>query len=105
MLRVFVSHPLSDNVPVRRAQNRELMNTLNKEFPNVIFISPLLLFDYMDDDSKRDDILAICRLLIRHVCDEVWIFGDSSGCRMERDCAEDAGKEIKYFKPEREKGK
>ena len=99
MTRVFISHPLQDNVPIRRGQNRELLERLQREHPDVLFISPLLLFDYLDEDDEdaRDDILATCCDLIEFICDEVWIFGNSEGCRIEREFAESIGIPIKDF--------
>jgi len=97
MKRVFISHPCSDNPPVRRGQNRELIERLQRDNPDVLFISPLLMFDYLDDEDARDDILATCCDIIEFICDEVWIFGDSEGCQVERKFAESIGIPIKDF--------
>jgi len=106
MKRVFISHPCSDNVPVRRAQNRELIERLRKENPDVLFISPLLLFDYFEEEDPkfRGEILDTCCAMMEFVCDEAWIFGDSQGCKIEREYAKKIGMPIKDFVPEREKG-
>jgi hypothetical protein len=96
MLRVFVSHPLTDNVEIRRAQNRELIATLKKRCPGVLFVSPLLLFDCEENDDARDDIMAMCKALIS-ACDETWVFGRSEGCAEEAALAEKIGKNVKRF--------
>lgn len=104
MNRIFISHPLSDNPPVRRGQNRELIERLQKKYPDVLFISPLLTFDYIDneDEYQREEILGFCEDVIANgLVDEIWIFGDSEGCKFEREVAEMYGVPIKDFRPRR----
>ena len=97
MDRIFVSYPVSDNPIKRKEENRALIERLQKENPDVLFISPLLLFD-MEDDEKRDEIMEVCKEIILNSCDEVWSFGDSEGCRCEREFAEMYGVPLKIKK-------
>jgi hypothetical protein len=90
--RVFISHPYSDYPEINRIKVNTLCEALNKD-PNLLPISPLHLFAYMDDDTKRNAILAACYDLI-DICDEVWIYGDSNGTRAERDYAELKNKKV-----------
>jgi len=65
----------------------------------ILPISPLHLFSFMENDDNREEILQVCFRLI-DICDEVWIYGDSEGCRKEREYALSTGKSvvIKYGK-------
>jgi hypothetical protein len=47
----------------------------------------------MEDDLQREEILQVCYRLI-DICDEVWIYGDSEGCRKEREYALSLGKRV-----------
>src|SRR5690606_39462755 len=49
----------------------------------ILPISPLHLFSFMEDDLQREEILQVCFRLI-DISDEVWIYGDSEGCRKDR---------------------
>jgi hypothetical protein len=53
----------------------------------------------MENDDKREEILQVCFKII-DICDEVWVYGDSEGCRKEREYALSIGKSvvIKYGK-------
>jgi len=53
----------------------------------------------MENDLQREEILQVCFRLI-DICDEVWVYGDSEGCRKERGYAISIGKSvvIKYGK-------
>lgn len=95
-MRIFISHPCGDNVPLRREQNRALIERLQRKYPDALFLSPLLLFDYMDDEGDfRDDIMQVCFEMIEYLADEVWVFGNSEGCREEVEFAESVGIPIK----------
>lgn len=97
MKRVFVSHPFASD-PKR---NREKADIICRDLvrQGVLPISPLHLFSFMDDDGEREKILQVCFKLI-DICDEVWVYGDSEGCRKEREYALSIGKSvvIKYGK-------
>jgi hypothetical protein len=47
----------------------------------------------MENDDKREEILQVCFKII-DICDEVWIYGDSEGCKKEREYALSRGKKV-----------
>ena len=90
--RVFVSYPFADNPAKNKLNNLELLYVLREKYPENLYISPLLLFDYLtSDEGIREDIMICCKGLITYLCDEVWSFGDSEGCMQEREYAKRAG--------------
>jgi hypothetical protein len=93
MRRVFISHPYKDDPK----ENKKLADTICRELEergDVLPISPLHLFSFMEDDLKREEILQVCFRLI-DICDEVWVYGDSEGCRREAKYAKSVGKPVK----------
>ena len=70
MNRVFISHPYSDNPELRLKQNDYICRNLSDE---ILPISPLHLFAFEYDDSRREEILQVCFDLI-DMCDEVWFY-------------------------------
>ncbi len=90
--RVFLSHPYAGNPVQNKLKNLELLYVLKDEHPDVLFISPLLLFDYItSDEGIRDDIMRTCKDIITYCCDELWSYGDTEGCREEIEYAKKAG--------------
>ena len=92
MRRVFISHPYKDDPK----ENKKLVDTICMELAekdDILPISPLHLFSFMEDDLQREEILHVCFRLI-DICDEVWIYGDSEGCEKERDYALSRGKKV-----------
>lgn len=83
--RIFVSHPYA----MDPEENKKKVEEICKEIWNdgMIPISPVHMFSYMTDDRDRKEIMAICMSIIRH-CDQVWVYGDSSGCREEKQFAQ-----------------
>jgi hypothetical protein len=51
-------------------------------------------FSFMENDDNREEILQVCFRLI-DICDEVWIYGDSEGCRSEAKYAKSVGKPVR----------
>ena len=95
MKRVFISHPYKDD-PKR---NKKRVDTICRELAekdDILPISPLHLFSFMEDDDNREEILQVCYRLI-DICDEVWIYGDSEGCRMELEYARSIGKVVRMY--------
>ena len=90
----FISHPYSDN-PIN---NKKKVNKVCEYWVRrgVIPISPLHLFSFYDNDVDRDLIMEICYYLIDK-CDLVFVYGDSLGCTMEKEYAEEIGKEVVIF--------
>lgn len=92
MKRVFISHPYKDNPQ----ENKKHVDSICRELAqnkNILPISPLHLFSFIEDDCQREEILKVCLRLI-DICDEVWIYGDSEGCRKERAYARSQGKRV-----------
>ena len=92
--RVFISHPFKDN-PI---ENKKKVDVICKELfeeGKVLPISPLHLFSYMTDDRYRNEIMEVCYDLIS-VCDEVWFYGESEGCKEEKKFALALDKVIRY---------
>ncbi len=96
-MRIFVSHPYRSN-PER---NKQMADAICKYLSRKGFlpISPLHLFSYMQDDSRRQEILEVCKRLI-DISDEVWVYGDSAGCLEEMRYAKRTGKPVRIlFEP------
>ena len=94
MKKIFVSHPLTGNIE----GNRKIERQLTKEIIAAgagLPISPLQLFGFIEEETEeqRKPIMEICKDLIK-VCDEVWIYGDSPGCKEEKEFAERIGKKV-----------
>ena len=92
MKRVFISHPYKDDPK----GNKKRVDTICRELAekdDILPISPLHLFSFMENDDNREEILQVCFRLI-DICDEVWIYGDSEGCRKEREYALSIGKRV-----------
>ena len=70
MNKVFISHPYSDNPKLRLKQVDCICKNLP---PDILPISPLHLFSFEDDDSRREEILQVCFDLI-DMCDEAWFY-------------------------------
>ena len=79
--RVFISHPFSSDPEGNRVRVDIICHDLVKQ--GILPISPLHLFSFMENDLQREEILQVCFRLI-DICDEVWVYGDSEGCREER---------------------
>ena len=92
MRRVFISHPYKDDPK----GNKKRVDTICRglaEKDDILPISPLHLFSFMENDDNREEILQVCYRLI-DICDEVWIDGDSEGCEKEREYALSRGKKV-----------
>lgn len=94
MKRIFISHPFADDPIGNKVKVDSICKNIEK---NTIPISPLHLFSFMENDNSREEIIKICYQLI-DICDEVWIYGESSGCKHEMNYALSTGKhvEVKY---------
>lgn len=71
--KIFVSHPFAGD-PEKNKQKVDIFcKTVNNAFSgDLLLISPLHLWSFMDDDSGlRDEILDYCFYMIDG-CDEVW---------------------------------
>lgn len=89
---VFVSHPYKDDPKGNKMRVDTICRELAKK-DDILPISPLHLFSFMEDDGKREEILEVCFSLI-DICDEFWIYGDSEGCSKEKAYAISQGKKV-----------
>jgi len=89
MKRIFVSHPYQNDPKNNIIQVSNICQDIveNGNLP----ISPLHLFSYMSTDSLRNEIIEICYHLI-DISDEVWQYGKSAGCCLEKEYALSKGK-------------
>ena len=74
---------MSDNIELRRKQNDYICRNLPD---NILPISPVKMFEYEDDDSRREEILQVCFDLI-DMCEKVYIYNYgklSSGQKKEK---------------------
>ena len=94
MKRVFISHPFASDPEGNRVRVDIICHDLVKQ--GILPISPLHLFSFMEDDLQREEILQVCFRLI-DICDEVWIYGDSEGCKREAEYARRAGKVVRMY--------
>ena len=94
MIKVFISHPLTGAFDSNRASADRICRRLARQ--GLLPISPLHLFSFYDaeDHATREAILQVCFRLI-DLCDEVWVYGDSEGCRLEADYAKHIGKIVR----------
>jgi hypothetical protein len=90
---VLISHPYTDD-PTGTNKRVDTICRELEERDGILPISPLHLFSFMENDDKREEILQVCFRLI-DICDEVWIYGDSEGCRREAKYAKSVGKPVR----------
>ena len=87
MRKVYIAHPL-------RGENREknvqevtkICKKVVELFPDVIPISPIHMFSYLENESK---VLRFCLETVKE-CEALWLFGDwekSAGCNYENNVA------------------
>lgn len=94
MKKVYISHPFKDDPE----GNREKAEIICKELyeQGYIPISPLHLFSFIEEEGEnREEILNSCLDLIM-LADEMYIYGDSEGCRKEKKVADEIGMPIRY---------
>lgn len=97
MRRVFISHPFALDPDGNRRSADKICRDIISKNNDILPISPLHLFSYLDDEKgKRESIVQVCYRLI-DICDEVWVYGESEGCRLETSYAKSKGKTIKLF--------
>lgn len=92
MLRVYISHPLAGDIEGNRAKVDKICKALIAQ-GEVLPISPIHLFGYMEKDQHREEIMAVDLDLIE-LCDELWVYGNSIGCLQEVGRAFKIGKKI-----------
>jgi len=93
MKKIFISHPLVGDIEGNRKKvDKTCKEVLSKD---LLPISPLHMFKFIERENiyLRDNIMEVCYGLIT-ISDEVWVYGDTQGCRLERGFAERTGKRV-----------
>ena len=94
--KVFISHPYSDNEAINLEKATLICQKIIESEADILPVSPLHHFSFMDgDEGYREDIMGVCLHNIKY-CDELWVFGDSKGCRREAKYAKEIGVPIEY---------
>ncbi len=92
MKKVFISHPFADNPAGNKMKVDNICKNIGGE---ILPVSPLHLFSFMENDDKREEIVNLCCELI-DICDEVWVYGESQGCKTEVEYALSIGKHVEF---------
>jgi len=92
--RVYISHPLAGNIEGNRLKVDAICKALTAT-GEVLPISPIHLFGYMENDKHREEIMQVDLDLI-DLCDELWVYGYSVGCRREETSARLKGIKVVY---------
>ncbi len=82
MKRAFISHPFRDNPVANRRKIADICRKIAETQPDVMPVSPVHAFSYLDDAIHRQLAIGYCLELLE-LCDEVWMYGDwqkSEGC-------------------------
>jgi len=100
---VFISHPFSDDPKKNRKLVDKICKDITNKHPDILPISPLHLFGFLEKDGKyRDKIMEVCYLLIA-LTDETWIYiydqSKTTGQVLENNFAINLGtKNVKYIR-------
>ena len=93
MEKIFISHPFADNPKENKEQIDKICKALLEK--DIVAISPLHLFSYMEDDNNRQEIMETCYNLI-----EIYPLmrtKASKGCDEELKYAKEIGQDIHYL--------
>lgn len=94
---VYVAQPFGGDTDAYKVARR-IMRDLIKNYPRVVFISPILQYGYMYEDVKYIEGLEICINLLRK-CDRLLLlkgWHESRGCMAEWAAARALGIPIYY---------
>lgn len=78
----FISYPFSSNPEKNRQDADKICRQILKTHKDILPISPLHLFSYMETDDERENIMNVCYKLIE-ICPDFWSYGKSDGCQAE----------------------
>jgi len=95
-LIVYVAHPYGAD-PKNAAKVEDIIRDLVDKYPRYCFISPIHTFGFLYEDVDYEEGMEHCYTLL-NICDEIWIYGDSQGTRLEREFAELYGIPIKEMR-------
>lgn len=88
MLKVYIAHPYNG-----KQENMDSVTTIARGLKNILPISPIHAFSFLEEPQDRTKALEYCRELLS-MCDELWLcpgWERSEGCRMEKAWAKDMG--------------
>ncbi|QRN86022.1 hypothetical protein JR334_01960 [Clostridia bacterium] len=88
MKRIYISHPYAKDPE----ESKRKVDSICKEIlenGEGLPISPLHMFSFADD-TYRQPILSACMELVG-IVDEMWMYGDSEGCNLEKQVANQLG--------------
>jgi hypothetical protein len=91
MIKVFVSHEFSKDPITNKAKVDKLCCDILGE--GYLPISPIHLFSFIKNENQREEIIKMCFKLIE-LCDEVWVYGESEGCILEKEYALKINKKV-----------
>lgn len=104
MKKVYIAHPLRGADREKNiAEVTKICRKISELFPEVLPVSPIHAFSFLDDCGEEGEkkALELCLELLKR-CDEVWLFGDwerSYGCELEWRIARDSGIAATDFSP------
>ena len=81
---VYISQP-SSGLPINDRRIEETIKILVKEYPDILFVSPVHCFGFLYNELPWEEGISQCIGLL-NLCDEMWVFGDwqkSRGCLYE----------------------
>ncbi|MCM0759589.1 DUF4406 domain-containing protein [Sporomusa sphaeroides DSM 2875] len=98
MLTAYIAHPLRGDID----NNLKRVHAICQQYHaqgNIIPISPLHAFGFVDPTGPQELVLKYCCELLSR-CDELWLHGDwqkSEGCRMEAEHADRLGIPVRFM--------
>lgn len=104
MIAVYVAHPLRGRdadpaeIEANIAKVTEICERIREVNPDLLILSPIHAFGFVDPLGPQEWVLEQCRGLLA-CADELWVFGDwqnSEGCRMEVEHAKVLGIPVLY---------
>lgn len=104
MKKVYIAHPLRGAEREKNvAEVTKICQKITELFPEVLPVSPIHAFSFLDDCGEEGEkkALELCLEMIKS-CDEAWFFGDwetSYGCELEWRTARDCGLAVKDLSP------
>ena len=92
--RVFISHPFKSDPESNKQKAEGICRELISK-GEILPISPLHLFSFVEDENGiREDIIQACFQIIE-TCDELWVYGNSKGCKREVELAKQVGVKVR----------
>ena len=94
MKKVYIAHPFASDPET----NRQKVDSICKNLKDVIPISPLHLFSFIEEETPqlRAEIMDVCLNLI-NMCDEIYVYGISKGTWKEAKHSIKTGKPISFM--------